>query len=128
MMQTTNSLVVNKLISIENSINGVGSQKVIIEANSKEFGTEYFISRARLAFVELKQAFSTVPILHHFDPKYHIQIKINRLGYTIGVILRRLNSDNLEWWHLVAFFFQKIILVKTPYKTYNSELSAIVKE
>ena len=62
---------------------------------------------------------------------------INILGYTINKLLNYLtfktNSDNiviktnLGHWHLVVFFFRKIILVKTKYKTHNSKLFIIIK-
>ncbi len=48
-------------------------------------------------------------------------------GYTIGEILSQLTSEDLGQWYPVAFFFQKMILVKTRYETHNGELLAIVK-
>ena len=90
-------------------------------------GLEFFISRARLAFTELRQVFVKAPILHHLDLEHHIWVKMDILGYAINELLSQLNLDNLGQWHLVAFFFQKMFLAETRYKTYNSELLAIVE-
>ena len=38
----------------------------------------------REAFNRLRLAFTKALILQYFNPKYHIQIKINALGYAIG--------------------------------------------
>ena len=42
---------------------------------------------AREVFNRLQLAFTKAPILQYFDPKYHIWIKTNALGYTIGRML-----------------------------------------
>lgn len=39
---------------------------------SKKPGISFFIFRARLVFIKLKQAFVKAPILYHFDLEYHI--------------------------------------------------------
>ena len=49
----------------------------------------------KLAFTKLKQAFFKVPILHHFDPKYHIRIETNLLGYVINKVFSQLTSNDL---------------------------------
>ena len=64
-------------------------------------------------------------ILQHFDLKYIIWIEIDILGYAIGSELSQLT--NLGWWYLVIYYSKKMILAKTCYKTYNSQLLAIVK-
>ena len=51
--------------------------------------------------------------LNHFDPKRHIQIEIDVLGYDIGGIFSQLTLNNLSQWHLVAFFSKKMIPVET---------------
>ena len=42
---------------------------------------------ARETFNQLKQAFTKVPILQHFDPECHIRIETNASGYAIGGVL-----------------------------------------
>ena len=93
----------------------------------KVIGLDFFTPGARLAFTELRQAFVKAPILHHFDPERHIWIEMDVSSYVIGRVLNQLTSDNLGWWHSVAFFFQKMILAGTRYETHDGELWAIVE-
>ena len=69
----------------------------------------YLTPKARLAFTQLKKAFTKALILQHFDLKCHIRIETNTSGYVIGKILSQLTLDNLCQWHLVAFYPQKMI-------------------
>ena len=57
--------------------------------------TGYLTLDAKQAFTQLRQAFTEVPILQHFDPKCHIQIKTDGSGYIIGKVLSQLILDNL---------------------------------
>ena len=54
---------------------------------------EYFISEARIAFTQLKQAFTKAPIFQYFNLKYHIQIETNKSGYAICKVFSQLNFD-----------------------------------
>ena len=47
------------------------------------------------------------------------------LGYTINGVLSQLT--NLGQLHLIIYYFQKRILTKTCYKTYNGNFLAIVE-
>ena len=87
----------------------------------------YLTLKARLAFIQLKKAFTKAPILRHFDLECYIWIKTNVSGYAISGVLCQLSLKNLGQWHLDAYFFQKMIPAKTCYKTYNGEFLAIVK-
>ena len=89
--------------------------------------TVYLTPDARQAFTQLRQTFTKAPILWHFDPKCHIRIETNVLGYAIGGVLSQLTFDNLDQWHPVAYYSQKITLAKTCYKTHNGELLTIIK-
>ena len=88
-------------------------------------GSDFLTFGAKLAFIELKQAFFKVPIFHHFDLKHHIQIETGALGYIIGGILSQLTLQNR--WYLVVFFSYKMILVKIRYKMHDGELLVIVE-
>ena len=66
-------------------------------------------------------------IFQHFDPERHIQIKINMSGYAIVRFLSQLTLDDLGQWHWVAYYSYKMISAKTWYKTYDSELLAIIE-
>lgn len=50
----------------------------------------FFISEASLAFTLLKKVFTQALILYYFDPKCHIWIKTDALGYVIGRVLTQL--------------------------------------
>ncbi len=87
----------------------------------------FFISEARQAFTELRQAFVKAPILNHFDLERHIQIKIDTSGYTISRILRQMTLDNLGQWDPVVFFSKKMIPTETRCEIYDSELLSIIE-
>ena len=55
----------------------------------------YLTIEARLAFTKLRKMFFKAPILRHFDPEWHIQIKTDASGYAIGGVLSQLILDNL---------------------------------
>ncbi len=97
---------------------------------------------ARLAFTRLRQAFTEVPILHHFDPERHIRIKTDASGYTIDVLLSQLTSDqrssesdenfssksnDVGQWNPLAFFSGKMILAEIRYKNNDQKLLPIVE-
>ena len=73
----------------------------------------FLTPEARLVFTKLRQVFVKALIFHYFDPERHIRVETDVSGYTIGEVLNQLTLDNLGHWHLVAFFSQKMIFVKT---------------
>ena len=87
----------------------------------------YLTPGAKQAFTQLRQVFTKASILQHFDSECHIRIKTDVSSYAIGRVPSQLTSDNLDQWHPIAFYSQKIIPVKIRYKTYNSELLAIIE-
>ena len=87
----------------------------------------YLTPKARLEFNKLRKTFTKAPILQHFDPECHIEIKIDVTSCAIGEVLSQLILDDLGQWHLVAYYSRKMILVKTWYKTHDSKLLAIVE-
>ena len=96
--------------------------------SKKAVGSLDFLTlKAKLTFIKLRQAFLKTSILHHFNPKRHIQIEIDALGYTIGGVLSQLTLDNLSQWYPLAFLSQKMILAETRYETDNNKFLAIIK-
>lgn len=73
----------------------------------------FFILRARLTFIKLRQAFTKAPILHYFNLEYYNWVEADASGYAIGGVLSQLTLDNSSRWHQMAFFFQKMILTET---------------
>ena len=88
---------------------------------------DFLTPGAKLAFTKWRQAFVKALILHYFDPECYIRIETDASGYTISEVLSQLTLDNLNQWHLVAFFSQKMILAETKYKTHNGGLLPIVE-
>ena len=119
--------------------------KILVKSKNHDFpksrleeaGTDFLIPKTRLAFTRLRQAFIEAPILHHFNPKCHIWIETDALGYAIGGVLSQLSSgtrpdgvvtkNDLGQWHPVAFFSRKMIPAETWYETHDGKLLAIVK-
>ena len=101
----------------EKSLHSKNSNRVI----------SYLTPNAKLAFTQLRQAFTKAPISQHFDPKYYIRIETDASDYAIGTVLNQLILNNLGQWHQIAYYLQKMIPAKTCYETYNDELLAIVK-
>lgn len=61
----------------------------------------------------MRQTLSTTPILYYLNSEYYFQIETDSSDYTMGEVSSQLTLDDLSQWHLVVFFFQKIISVKT---------------
>ena len=55
----------------------------------------YLTPNARQTFIQLRQTFTKALILWHFDPKCHIQIETDALGYAIDKVLNQVTLDNL---------------------------------
>ena len=70
------------------------TDKRSLSKNSNE-ALDYLTSDTKKTFVQLKQAFTKAPIFWYFNPEYHIQIKIDTLGYNINKTLSKLTLDNL---------------------------------
>ena len=56
---------------------------------------DFFIFKARIAFIKLKQIFLKALILHYFNTKCHIQIETNVSRYAIRKILSQLTLNDL---------------------------------
>ena len=88
---------------------------------------DFLTPRAKLAFTKLRQAFLKAPILYHLDPECHIWIKTDVSGYAISGVISQLTLDDLGRWHLVIFFFRKMIPAETRYETHDDKFLAIVE-
>lgn len=72
------------------------SKKLSSNNNTTE-ESKFLTFDAKTAYNLLQKAFTKVLILQHFDPEYHIQIKINASGYTIDSVLSQLIFDADFW-------------------------------
>ena len=66
--------------------------------------TSYLTIGAKQVITQLRQAFTKALILQHFDPECHIWNKTDASSYAIGGILSQLTFNNLDQWHLIAFY------------------------
>ena len=94
---------------------------------------------AKKIFNHLRLVFIKALILRHFNPESYIRIKTDVSDHAIGGVLSQLNLDsnvlpndsNLDKsdfgpWHLLVYFFKKMIPMQTQYKTHHAELQAII--
>ena len=74
------------------------------------------------AFEELKQCFTSVPILRHYDPELPCIIECDRSDFAISAVL------SLEFegrFHPVAFYSPKMNKHEINYEIHDKELLAI---
>jgi len=80
--------------------------------------------QAEEAFLELKQWFTTAPILAHFDATKPVIIETDTSDFTIGAVLSQRDEEGRL--HPVAFHSRKFQPVDINYEIHNKELLAIV--
>jgi len=82
-----------------------------------------FSEKAREAFVNLKNAFTTAPILSHWIPEAPIIVETDASDYAIAAILSIITPD--EEVHPVAFYSRSLSTSELNYDTHDKELLAI---
>ena len=93
----------------------------------KKTGLFQLTDRALDAFYTLRQNFTSVLLLRHFDQKLPIRVETDASKFAIRGILSQLFGASIDAkQHLVAFYSRKLSPVKQRYKVYNSELIAVV--
>ena len=78
---------------------------------------------ARAAFKSLILAFTTAPLLRHYDPDLPTRVETDASKFAIGAILVQRHGDR---WHPVAFRSRKLSPTETRYGTGDGELLGIV--
>jgi hypothetical protein len=76
-------------------------------------------------FALLKTAFSSAPILRHFDPSLPIILECDASDYAIAGIISQYDPSSSKL-HPVAFYAQSMISAEINYDIYDKELLAIV--
>jgi len=79
---------------------------------------------AERAFRELKERFTSAPILAHFDAQQPVIIETDASDFAIGAVLSQ--RDKEGQLHPVAFHSRKFQPAEINYKIHNKELLAIV--
>ena len=74
-------------------------------------------------FNELKKAFTSAPILRHFDPSKEVIIETDASNFALGCILSQKHEGRL---HPVAFHSRKMSPAERNYDIHDKEMLAIV--
>jgi len=75
-------------------------------------------------FDELKRAFTTGPILTHFDETRPTKLETDASDFALGAVLSQLCED--KRWHPVGFRSPKFAPANVNYDVHNKEMTAIV--
>src|SRR5882672_9513528 len=78
------------------------------------------------AFRALKHAFTTAPILAHFNTDNPIVVETDASDYAIAVIISQISPDDGDI-HPITFYSRSMQLAKLNYEIYDKELLAIFK-
>ena len=65
----------------------------LTNSNTTEDGPKFLTPDTKTAFNRLRLAFTEALILQYFDPKCHIWIETDTLGYAIGEVLSQLTFE-----------------------------------
>ena len=76
------------------------------------------------AFEELKLAFTTAPVLQHFNPTLPLTLITDASDYAFAAIL--LQPDNEHLLHPVSYYSQKFTPAEINYEIHDKELLAII--
>ena len=82
-----------------------------------------FDSSCKDAFISLKKAFTSAPILTHWIPDAQLIVETDASDYALTAILSVVNEDNEV--HPVAFHSRTFTVVELNYDTHDKELLAI---
>ena len=81
---------------------------------------------AKTAFQSLKEAFTSAPMLRHFDPRRKIRLETDASGFAISAVISQLVEETGQW-HPVAFWSRKMCVAEMNYGIGESEMLAIVE-
>ena len=76
------------------------------------------------AFVSLKSAFMTAPVLLHVDPTKPFIVETDASDFAIGAILSQPDKNGVH--HPVAYYSRKFTAPEINYPIYDKELAAII--
>ena len=79
----------------------------------------------QLAFETMVEAFTTAPILRHFDHDRGVIIATDASDYVSAGVLSQYHDDRVL--HPIAYFSKKHSLAECNYDIYDNELMAIIK-
>ena len=105
-------------------------------------GSFSFLDEVRSTFIELKEKFSSAPMLRHFNPEKAVRLETDASAFTIAGILSQqgagepgadwcrststIEGDMAVHWHPIAFWSQTMVPTEHNYRTKDQEMLAIV--
>ncbi|RAN66249.1 ribonuclease H family protein, partial [Bacillus sp. SRB_8] len=75
---------------------------------------------AESAFVTLKRAFTTAPVMKHFDPNLPIILETDASDFALGAVISQRQLDGKL--HPIAFYSRKLTAPELIYDVYDKEL------
>ena len=81
---------------------------------------------AQKAFEELKEAFTSAPILHHFDPSLPTVLEADASQYALGTVISQRDPADGKL-HPITFYSRKFNPAEENYEIYDREMLAIVE-
>ena len=84
----------------------------------------HFDTSAQEAFLALKKAFTSAPVLAHFDPSRAIVVETDASDFAIAGVLSQV--DDNKFLRPIAFYSRKLTDSELNYEIYNKEMLAIV--
>ncbi|MBW0492295.1 hypothetical protein O181_032010 [Austropuccinia psidii MF-1] len=82
-----------------------------------------FNEEALSQFQLLKEAFTTAPILFHFNPSLPTNVETDASDYALGAVLSQVNDSGK---HPIAFYSCKLLPAEPNYEIHDKELLGIV--
>ena len=82
--------------------------------------------RAQKAFDYLRKAFTTAPILRHFDPERPTVLEADASDFALGAVVSQIAPDDGKL-HPVAFYSRTFGPAELNYEIYDKEMLAIVE-
>ena len=82
-------------------------------------------AKAQQAFDKLKTAFTTAPILRHFDPSRPVILETDSSDRALGVVASQRGDDGILY--PIAFYSRKLNSAELNYEIYDKEMLAIVE-
>ncbi|OJD21287.1 hypothetical protein ACJ73_07374 [Blastomyces percursus] len=76
------------------------------------------------AFIKLKKALLSAPILYHYNPNRRTKIESDTSDGVVAGVLSQLQDDN--FWHPIAYYSKSMLPAESNYAIHDKELLAIV--
>ena len=90
-----------------------------------KYGAFEWKDKCQQAFEDLKRAFTTAPILAHYDSKLETWVETDASDFVVAGVLSQMHGDGVL--KPVAYFSKKMTPAECNYMIYDKELLAIVK-